>query len=174
MAGLNITSYNCRGLPKTNTKLLLRPDIMELFKVSDIIGFQETHYSKQDIKCLNSIYKDFIGTGVAKIDEGTGIVNGRYSGGVALMWKSNISHAIKSLDLGADWCVGIEINAGSSKFVIINVYLPYQCHGHEDLYIENLGFIKAIIDELNCTNFVILGDFNANLRHTGNNLFLVI
>ena len=49
--------------------------------------------------------------------------------------------------------------------------MPYQCHEHEDLYLEQLGFIKSFIDETNCTNFVIIGDFNANLRNTGTNLF---
>ena len=49
--------------------------------------------------------------------------------------------------------------------------MPYQCHEHEDLYLEQLGFIKSFIDETNCSNFVIIGDFNANLRNTGTNLF---
>ena len=49
--------------------------------------------------------------------------------------------------------------------------MPYQCHEHEDLYLEYLGFIKSVIDELHCTNFVIMGDFNANLRYSGNTMF---
>ena len=52
--------------------------------------------------------------------------------------------------------------------------MPYQCHEHEDLYVEQLGFIKSFIDDINCTNFVIIGDFNANLRHTGTNLFAAL
>ena len=55
MEGLKNTLYNCRGLPKSKSKLATRPDILELFKESDIIGFQETHYSKQDNKNLNCI-----------------------------------------------------------------------------------------------------------------------
>ena len=87
------------------------------------------------------------------------------------MWKSSISNSIKPLKLDVDWCTAIEVCTGSTKFVILNIYMPYQCHEHEDLYLEQLGFIKAFIDELNCTNFMIIGDFNANLRHTGTNLF---
>ena len=55
MEGLKNTLYNCRGLPNSKSNLVTRPDILELFKESDIIGFQETHYSKQDNKNLNCI-----------------------------------------------------------------------------------------------------------------------
>ena len=151
--------------------MLLRPDILKVFKEIYIIGFQETHYSKQDVKSLNDICSGFIGVGAAKIDENSGIVQGRYSGGVAIMWKSSISNSVKPLLLDVEWCVAVEVCTDSTKFVIINIYMPYQCHEHEDLYIERLGFIRAFIDELNSTNFIIIGDFNANLRHTGTNLF---
>ena len=87
------------------------------------------------------------------------------------MWKSSFSNFVKPLELGVDWCVAVEITTDSSKFIILNIYMPYQCHEHEDLYLEQLGFIKSFIDDIDCTNFVIIGDFNANLRHTGTNLF---
>ena len=170
-AGLNITSYNCRGLPKTKTKLLLRPDIVELFKDSDVIGFQETHFFKQDIKFVNSIHDSFTGIGVAKVDASVGLIQGRGSGGVALMWRSSLSKYIKPLELNSDWCVAIELSTETTKLVIFNIYMPYQCGENEELYIEQLGSISSFIEELNCTNFVIIGDFNANLRFSGNNLF---
>ena len=49
--------------------------------------------------------------------------------------------------------------------------MPYQKHEHEDLYLEQLGYIKSCIDEFNSTNLVIVGDFNANLGQTGTKLF---
>ena len=49
--------------------------------------------------------------------------------------------------------------------------MPYQKREHEDLYMEQLGYIKAFIDEVKCTNLVIIGDFNANLGQTGTKLF---
>ena len=170
-AGLNIASYNCRGLPKTRNKLLLRPDILSIIEQNEIICFQETHYSKQNLKLLNGLYEGYIGIGAAKIDESDGIIQGRFSGGVALMWKSTISNCIKHIQLDVDWCVAIEVCTETSKFIIMNIYMPYQCPEHEDLYLEYLGFIKSFIDELHCTNFVIMGDFNANLRYSGNTIF---
>ena len=121
----NLISYNCRGLPRDRSKLSLRPDINILFEKSDIIAFQETHYAKQNIKCLNSLHNDFVGIGAAKVDECDGIMQGRYSGGVAIMWKSSLCKYINHIDFNLSWCTGIEVNMENTKFVILNVYLPY-------------------------------------------------
>ena len=169
--GLKVASYNCRGLPKDKTQLQLRPDIMELFENNHIIAFQETHYSVQQLKGINSLHNGFVGFGVAKINESENIIHGRYSGGVAILWKSELSIHIKKIEMDANWCVAIEITIESIKFIILNVYLPYQKHEHEDLYLEQLGYIKSFIDEINSTSLVILGDFNANLGLMGTKLF---
>ena len=92
---LKVISYNCRGLPKDSTKLALRPEIGELFNTCDIIGFQETHYSLQDLVGLNSLHNSFVDVGVSKLDECEGIIQGRYSGGVALLWRSELSKHIR-------------------------------------------------------------------------------
>ena len=76
-----VASYNCRGLPKDKNKLLLRPDIIELFETNHIIALQETHLSIQDLKILNSLHDSFVGVGVSKTDETEKIISGRYSGG---------------------------------------------------------------------------------------------
>ena len=119
--GLKITSYNCRGLPKTRNKLMLRPDILSLSKENDIIDLQEIHFSKQDLNGLNSLLDNYVGTGVAKIDESSNIVQGRYPGGVALMWRSSISQYVKPIQLDVDWCVAVEICIGAIKYIILNI-----------------------------------------------------
>ena len=144
---------------------------MELLETSHIIAFQETHYSVQQLKGINSLHKGFVGFGVAKINESDGIIHGRYSGGVAFLWRTELSICIKQIELDVNWCVAIEVTIESTKFIILNVYLPYQKHEHEDLYLEQLGYIKSCIDEFNSTNLVIVGDFNANLGQTGTKLF---
>ena len=77
----------------------------------------------------------------------------------------------KQIDINADWCNGVEININNCKFVILNVYLPYQCRENEDLYMENLGILKSLLDDIQCTNIAIVGDFNANLGISGTKLF---
>ena len=140
---LRLTTYNSRGLPKNNVRLNLRPDIVKVLNESHIVAFQETWYSKQDLSCINSLHNEFVGSGVAKIDESTGIIQGRYSGGVAIMWRKELCKHIKILDLNADWCTAIELDMNSTKFVLFNIYMPYQAPENEELYFERLGWIKC-------------------------------
>ena len=166
-----VASYNCRGLPKDKNKLLLRPDIIELFETHHIIALQETHLSIQDLKILNSLHDSFVGVGVSKTDETEKIISGRYSGGVAIFWRTELSKYIKQIKLDSNWCVGIEVSIDSTIFTILNVYMPYQKAEHEDLYFEHLGYLRSFIDDMTSTNLTIIGDFNANLGLTGTRLF---
>ena len=83
-----VASYDCRGLPKYKTKMSLRPDIIDLLESSQIIAIQETHYSQQDLKSINSLHESFVGFGVAKINESNNIIQGSFSGGVAFLWRT--------------------------------------------------------------------------------------
>ena len=168
---LKVCSYNCRGLPKDRNKLSLRPDITTMFEENHIVALQETWLSKQNLHMLNSLHSSFEGTGVAKIDESIQILQGRYSGGVALLWRKELGRYVQRIDLAVDWCVAIELTLNSTKLVIFSVYLPYQCNDNEDDYINCLSAIKTFIDELDCTNFIIIGDWNANLGTSGSALF---
>ena len=53
------------------------------------------------------------------------------------------------------------------------IYVPYQCRVNEDKYLEDLGVLSALIliEDLDSTNFVLLGDWNANLKNPDNSLF---
>ena len=168
---LKFITYNCRGLPRDRNSLLLRPDIMSVMADAHIVAFQETWLSKQNLSCINSLHESFVGFGVSKVDESAGLVQGRYSGGVAIMWRKELCNFIKIIELDSNWCMAIEINMGSVKFVIFNIYMPYQCAENEDLYYENLGYINTILGETQCTNYAVIGDWNANLGSTGTKLF---
>ena len=71
MDKLSICTYNCRGLPKDGKKLGLRPDICKILESHHIIAFQETWYSKQNLKYLNTLHSCYDSFGAAKIDEST-------------------------------------------------------------------------------------------------------
>ena len=121
---IKVISYNCRGLPRSKIRLALRPDIGKVFDEAHIIAFQETWFSKQDLNCMNSLHDNYFGSGAAKVDESLGIVQGRYSGGVAIMWKKDYSKYITVLDLNVDWCMAIEYVMGNTRFVLS----MYICH----------------------------------------------
>ena len=55
---LKVVSYNCRGFPKSPDKLVTKPTIKCLLEDIniDIICFQETFLSKQDLSCLNVVH----------------------------------------------------------------------------------------------------------------------
>ena len=72
-----VATYNCRNLPKRKKDLHLRPDIKHLFDNNSIVCLQETWYSKQELKFLNCLRKDFIGFGKSRSDDGDGISNAR-------------------------------------------------------------------------------------------------
>ena len=41
--------------------------------------------------------------------------------------------------------------------------MSYECRKNEDIYLQNLGIIKAIIDDLDCTCISLVGDWNSNI-----------
>ena len=145
-------------MPKDRKRLLLRQDLCELLRENHIVALQETWYAKQQLEILNSIHKDFIGVGSATADESNKIYQGRYPGGVAILWRKELSKNIKRLDFNTDWGVAIEIDLGAIKFVILNIYMPYQCMQNKEQYFENLFNIKSFIEDLHTTNFMVIGD----------------
>ena len=161
---ISISSYNCRGLPKSSVNLHLRPDLIDVFERNDILCLQETWHSKQELALGNTLHDDFLSVGVAKIDHSAGLVHGRPSGGVSIFFRKNLFGLVKPLSFPqCNWCVGVEITAGNTSFVILNVYLPYECDNNEDDYIRNLSELHSITDSLSTSSFTILGDWNANI-----------
>ena len=125
---LNICSYNCRGLPKDKHKLAIRPDISTTFDSNHIIAFQETWYSKQNLHILHSLHPLFEGIGAAKIDESCNILQGRYSGGVAILWRKELGRFIHRIELNVDWCTAIELVLDSTKLVVFKCILTLPVH----------------------------------------------
>ena len=92
-------------------------------------------------------------------------------GGVAILFRSNLAEHIKVLELGLDWCVGIQISFGEKRACILCIYLPHQCPSNEEQYIEKLGILTSVVEELETSCFAIVGDWNADLRNPDRSLF---
>ena len=120
---------------------------------------------------LNNSHNDYHRIGVSTTDFRDKIVHGHPPGGVAIFWHISIEQYIKPIDIAVDWCVAVEFNIGIKKFVVLNVYLPYQCAENEETYLEDLGEINAILQELDNTCYVVVGDWNADLRNVQHSLF---
>ena len=145
-------------MPKDKKRLILRQDLCEILRDNHIIALQETWLSKQQLDILNSTHKNFIGAGAATADESNKLYQGHYPGGVAILWRKELSKNIKRLDFNSDWGVAIEIDLGNINFIILNIYMPYQCTQNREQYFENLYNINSFIESIHTTNFMVIGD----------------
>jgi len=159
---LNFGSYNVRGLPKDDSALLLRPDILEVLSSSDILCIQETWYTKQELPGLNRLHSDFHGCGVSTVDTRDGLIAGHAPGGVAILWHNRLDHCITPLDTKCDFATAVEVKIGTKHFIVVSIYMPHQSAINEHRYADCLGAIEATIDAINSTCFVLMGDWNAN------------
>ena len=155
---MKLKSYNCRGLRKA--------ELADIIVKCDVLLLQETWLAKQELELLNDLHEDYSGFGTAKCDYANGIITGRKSGGTAILWKTSLDSNICGIDLKYDWCSGIRIQSGDSATVVINVYLPYECRDNEDTYINDLAAVSNIIDEIDCTSVLVIGDWNADASKT--------
>ena len=158
---MNIISYNCNGINTDKNSGHLRPTIEELCDSYDVICLQETWLSKQELGSLNSMRNDFHSVGQARIDHVEGIC-ANVRGGVAILWHTKFTEYISPIKYEHDWIVGIEIMVDNKKCVILCVYMPYQKYEYEDMYLQNLGALAAILADLEHTCYAICGDWNCD------------
>ena len=169
MHKLRISSYNCRGLPKSFTNFHLRPDLVDIFKNNDIICLQETWYAKQDLDGCNSLLPDFLAFSVAKTDLSDGILMGRPAGGASIFYRKSIAPYVKPIKfVDCDWCVGLDFHSDDKRFYLLNIYLPYEKSDNFDEYTDKLGYLASIVETFSHSCFGIIGDWNANV-HCDNN-----
>ena len=83
---------------------------------------------------------------------------GHNPGGVAILWRTHLDMHVTCLDLNIDWLTGVKITISNRTYVILCAYMPYESHAHEDLFLENLGTNKGVIEELDTTCISVLGD----------------
>ena len=165
---VKVVSYNCRGLPKSPSKLWEKPSVNLLLQdlENDIICFQETFYSKQDLGCLNTLHSEFQGIGVSTTDASDKLISTHPPGGVAIMYRVKHAKCISPIYFNLDWVVGISINIDNKIHVILCVYMKTASGGrgdHNEIFQGQLEELKLIINDLNTSSVTIIGDFNADL-----------
>lgn len=162
---INILSYNCRGLRLGHSAAdkARRIIVDQLLEQCHVLCLQETFLTKQDLNGLNSISDRFHGAGESTTDLSLGIKKGRIPGGVAILWNKSLDSAINVIRLSVDWCIAIQVTQGDKKFIILNIYLPYECQHHEEEYVNKLAFISSYLQSEAFTNVFIVGDMNADI-----------
>lgn len=99
-----------------------------------------------------------------------GIVRGRISGGVAILWNKNLDSLIYVVSPGTACCTAIQFIHNDKDFVILNMYIPYECHQNEDEYLNMLAFINSFIQNNTSSSVYVIGDMNADISDR-NSLF---
>ena len=56
------------------------------------------------------------------------------SGGVSILWRTCYDNIITPLKSDVDWITGIVFD---ERYVILCVYMLYECHANEADYVEN-------------------------------------
>lgn len=162
---MRIVSYNTRGLRlgQSAADKARRLVVDKLLEDSDILCLQETFLPKQELDKLNSVNSNFQGAGESTTDLSLGLVHGRISGGVAIMWHKKYDPIVTVIRLGVDWCIAIKVAQENNVFIILNIYTPYECYSNEDVYLQRLAFIGSFIEECEYTCIYVMGDFNADV-----------
>ena len=129
MASIKLVSYNCRGLPYDVIKFKSKPFVFKILDNpdTDIVCFQETFYTKQDLPSLNQISPDFHGVGTSTVDAESKIMRGHAPGGVAILWRSRFDKIVKPVMFDLDWIVGIELLFNDSKTHRHNKLVQHTC-----------------------------------------------
>ena len=154
---LQVTTFNCHGF-KTSIH-----DICNMCAESDIILLQELWLTQNEICQLKSVHPEFDGCGISSIDDQSGVLSGRPYGGIGILWRKSMSHACSVITYDDSRLIGINVHTNNGKYLILNVYLPYQSHDNYDEYCHYIGLITAIVNECDTCNVIICGDFNADV-----------
>ena len=121
-------------------------------------------YEKNDLINISSTHE----TQAKSVDDYTEkqtFIHERGYGGVAIFWRKDIDHAIKSHDDGNERINVITVNMKEHPLCIINVYMPSDNSNRDEQYKVILSQLEEIIDKFQCQYQILLcGDFNASLH----------
>ena len=95
------------------------------------------------------------------MDSENHLLTGRPFGGIGILWKKSISKFVKAITFDDSRLLGVQITDNQETFVFINVYLPFHCEYNYENYLNYLGKLTAVVEEIATSNIVVLGDFNA-------------
>ena len=154
---IKVASYNC------NSVRCHFENVRNILCDVDIIFLQELQLCKSDLLMLIDLNNDFENISFVQDREAEGIIEGRPTKGVAILWRKNLSSFISPLIID-DSMIAIIISNMKKKILLLNVYMPCDLQTAEALenYRCMLSKVEVVIREQNVTDLIIAGDFNAD------------
>ena len=131
--------------------------------------FKKQHGVNQ-LRCLHPDFDGF-GTSAMKSDMDKKLNIGRPYGGTGFLFNKKYAKCIKPLlQYSHERVTAIELNTSTYKIIITNAYMPYyntrDLSNYTVMYRETLGHIENIVAQNKGCKFMIMADFNCNLRDT--------
>ena len=96
-------------------------------------------------------------------DKNDGILKGRPSRGVAILWNKFLNLNIKEIKIN-DRMLGINIAIDNENIILLNVYMPCDMRDDEsrDEYRSCIAILENLLDDIDTNRIIIAGDFNAD------------
>ena len=110
---------------------------------------------------FNGLNDDFYSFSISAVDQEEFIV-GRPYGGLTILWRKSVDHMCKVINFSDNRILGLELSADGRQLLALNVYLPFYCPENTNNYLFYIGKTSAIMEDSNTSEFMVLGDFNAN------------
>lgn len=159
---IQVSTYNCQSAKRNFG------GIQKLCNESDVVIIQEHWLFPSELSCLNNIHNDFVSFGISSMNPSNDLIVGRPYGGVAVLWKNNLSPFVRPVTYDDDRIIGLEYSCCGVKLLLLGVYLPYDTRNNFDQYVYYLAKLKSIVDEFDSPYVCILGDFNADVAKASN------
>lgn len=161
MGSVSLCTYNCNSF--RNNRFIIE----ELMLSNDIILLQELMLLSEDVHLVKALSTDWDSIVTVKDRSKEGILEGRPSKGVAILWKKNLTKFIRPI-YHDDRIIGITIDSGEACILLLNVYLPYYDKSNFSIseYLNTLSLIETIYKDIKCNSLIIMGDFNSNIDNS--------
>ena len=159
---LKITCWNSRGL---NAAV---PCIRAMMNDNDVIAVSEHWLHNNKLHMLDEISDDFYSMGwssASSTEETYGLRRGQ--GGVALLWKKDLTGVSRIDTIRHDRVCGIRVqNNDGTALAILSVYMP--ARGSRDNLAVSLEELEGIVESIGeGVTPIICGDFNGDIGSNG-------
>ena len=125
---------------------------------------QETCLAKQNLDFLNSINNQHYSYGINSFSCETKLHSGRPYGGTAILCNKQLqAFTFSNHD---NTIIGLMVNLCASSISFINIYLPCCFESITDTYLEYLGKLDELCEDIQHPNMCIIRDFNAGNNNT--------
>ena len=154
---VKVASYNCNSVRANSA------NVQNIMDSADIVCLQELMLCKSDLQFLSELNKEFDNAAFVRDRESEGIVEGRPSRGVSILWRKSLSRYVSPVMVD-DSLIGVTLTNSVCKILLLNVYFPCDMQTFEalDNYRLMLAKVEAVILENSFTDVILVGDFNAD------------